>query len=93
MPENAKAENMRFVSNTIWVCLLNCGSAQAALEKARELTIDLLTNGWLQIEELRADGSERTRYDELLRIREMYVPELIIRLHRALQESRSIVPR
>ncbi|GJJ14822.1 hypothetical protein Clacol_009090 [Clathrus columnatus] len=63
-----------------------------ALEKARELIVDLLTHGWLQIQELNGDG-DQSRQAELLRIREMYVPELVIRLHRALCESRSITPR
>ena len=33
------------------------------------------------------------RDSELARVREIYVPELIIRLHRCLYESRSLIPR
>ncbi|KAF8530254.1 nuclear pore protein 84/107 [Hysterangium stoloniferum] len=63
----------------------------ASLRKAREQILDLLTNSWLQTEQITED-IDNIRSAELMRIREMYVPELIIRLHRALYESRRLVP-
>ncbi|KIJ51179.1 hypothetical protein M422DRAFT_223628 [Sphaerobolus stellatus SS14] len=64
---------------------------ESTLRKAREQIIDLLTNNWLQSGEI--ESPDTARQSELERIREMYVPELLIRLQRTLFESRSLVPR
>ncbi|RDX54330.1 hypothetical protein OH76DRAFT_1341693 [Lentinus brumalis] len=57
------------------------------IEQAREDTIKLLTTDWLT-SELEVKNSDRRRRD-LVRIRQIYIPELIIRLHSILVNSRS----
>ncbi|TFK77939.1 hypothetical protein K466DRAFT_124153 [Polyporus arcularius HHB13444] len=57
------------------------------IEQAREDTIKLLTTDWLT-SELEVKNSDRRRRD-LVRIRQTYIPELIIRLHSILVNSRS----
>ncbi|EPS94050.1 hypothetical protein FOMPIDRAFT_1044042 [Fomitopsis schrenkii] len=60
------------------------------LSQAREQVTKLLTNDWLIIEAERTATDRRRR--ELLRIRQIYIPELIIRLHSLLVASRSKAP-
>ncbi|KZT29989.1 hypothetical protein NEOLEDRAFT_1126698 [Neolentinus lepideus HHB14362 ss-1] len=57
-----------------------------ALEQAREETVQLLTSDWLVV-----DGGDR-RGKELKRIRRIYIPEFITRLHMMLAESRVLFP-
>jgi len=65
---------------------------ETALKGAQEQVLDLLTHGWLQLEHL-GECSDAARESELARVREIYIPELIIRLHRSLYESRTLIPR
>ncbi|TFY77691.1 hypothetical protein EWM64_g6318 [Hericium alpestre] len=58
--------------------------------QAREQIVKLLTTDWL-IAESDINGGDR-RLRELTRIRQLYVPELIIRLHAMLVNSRSKIP-
>ncbi|KZT66080.1 hypothetical protein DAEQUDRAFT_813825 [Daedalea quercina L-15889] len=60
------------------------------LQQAREQVIKLLTNDWLIIDAERTAADRRRR--ELVRIRQIYIPELVIRLHSLLVASRSKVP-
>ncbi|KAF8573972.1 hypothetical protein K439DRAFT_890278 [Ramaria rubella] len=65
---------------------------ESSLEKGKDHVVDLLTHGWLQPEQL-GESPDRSRESELSRVREMYTPELVIRLHRSLYESRTLIPR
>lgn len=58
---------------------------------AREQVIKLLTTEWLVSEAERSDPTDR-RIRELIRIRQIFIPELILRLHTALYESRVYIP-
>ncbi|KIP04648.1 hypothetical protein PHLGIDRAFT_109298 [Phlebiopsis gigantea 11061_1 CR5-6] len=60
------------------------------VEQAREQIIILLTTEWLVADSERRTGDRRTR--ELIRIRQLYIPELIIRLHAMLYNSRTRIP-
>ncbi|TFY52382.1 hypothetical protein EVJ58_g10050 [Rhodofomes roseus] len=60
------------------------------LQQAREQVLKLLTNDWLIIDAERTAVDRRRR--ELIRIRQIYIPELIIRLHALLVASRSKMP-
>ncbi|KAK1227800.1 Nucleoporin nup84 [Marasmius sp. AFHP31] len=60
------------------------------IEQAREQILKLLTSEWLVTEGMPGGGETRRR--ELVRIRQIYVPELIIRLHFTLINSRSKFP-
>ncbi|KAH9929251.1 nuclear pore protein 84/107 [Fomitopsis serialis] len=64
------------------------------LRQAREQVTKLLTNDWLIIDAERtaSESSIDRRRRELVRIRQIYIPELIIRLHALLVASRSKVP-
>ncbi|KAI0794788.1 hypothetical protein C8Q74DRAFT_1366170 [Fomes fomentarius] len=57
------------------------------IEQAREDTIKLLTTDWLMADVEVNDGERRRR--DLVRIRQIYIPEPIIRLHSILVTSRS----
>ena len=63
---------------------------QTLVEQAREQIIVLLTTEWLVADSERSRGDRRTR--ELTRIRQIYIPELIIRLHAMLYTSRTRIP-
>ncbi|KAI0942549.1 hypothetical protein AcW1_003147 [Taiwanofungus camphoratus] len=60
------------------------------LQQAREQVIKLLTTEWLVSDVEKGNGDRRG--GELIRIRQIYIPELIIRLHAMLVTSRSRVP-
>ncbi|KAI8970749.1 nuclear pore protein 84/107 [Trametes punicea] len=61
------------------------------IEQAHELVVKLLTTDWLVSDSETRTGSVK-RHHDLVRIRQIYVPELIIRLHSTLVNSRSRVP-
>ncbi|KAI0067354.1 hypothetical protein BV25DRAFT_1877263 [Artomyces pyxidatus] len=60
------------------------------IEQAHELIIKLLTTDWL-VPESEPIGRER-HHRELTRIRQLYIPELILRLHVMLLSSRDRIP-
>ena len=62
---------------------------QTLIEQAREQVLKLLTTDWLVLDLPR--GAERRRRD-LARIRQIYVPELVLRLHVLLVGSRNRIP-
>ncbi|KZV90878.1 hypothetical protein EXIGLDRAFT_676668 [Exidia glandulosa HHB12029] len=63
----------------------------ARIDTLHERTLSLLENRWLM--PLNDDEPVNKRREELNVVRQIYVPELVIRLHAALMESRRIVPR
>lgn len=63
---------------------------RSTLDAARERVVRLLTTEWLVPDGERGAGDRRTK--ELLRIRQVFVPELIIRLHAMLFSSRTRIP-
>ncbi|KAF8492248.1 nuclear pore protein 84/107 [Gautieria morchelliformis] len=65
---------------------------ETTLKRAQQQVLDLLTHGWLQLDQL-GETSDATRWSELARVREIYIPELVIRLHRCLYDSRTVIPR
>ncbi|THH14665.1 hypothetical protein EW146_g5692 [Bondarzewia mesenterica] len=60
------------------------------IDQAREEVMTLLTTDWLITDPSSAGGDHRLR--ELTRIRQIYIPELIIRLHVLLVDSRMKIP-
>lgn len=66
------------------------GRYRAAIDQAHEQITVLLTTEWLisGVDPMAADRRKR----DLIRIRQIYIPELIIRLHFALVESRQWMP-
>ncbi|KAI1789328.1 nuclear pore protein 84/107 [Ganoderma leucocontextum] len=60
------------------------------IEQAREQVVKLLTTDWLMLDVDVPNGDRRRR--DLIRIRQTYIPELIIRLHSILVGSRSRIP-
>lgn len=63
---------------------------KAVIEEARDQITKLLTSEWL-VTEVEAGGGDRRR-QELIRIRQIYIPELIVRLHVLLFTSRRWIP-
>ncbi|GJE90630.1 nuclear pore complex protein [Phanerochaete sordida] len=63
---------------------------RSTLDAARERVVRLLTTEWLVPDSARGSSDRRTK--ELLRIRQIYVPELVIRLHAMLYSSRARIP-
>jgi len=63
---------------------------QSLVGQAREQIIKLLTSEWLVSDVENPAGDSRRR--ELIRIRQIYIPELIIRLHAMLFISRHHIP-
>ncbi|KAF9557921.1 hypothetical protein CPC08DRAFT_819621 [Agrocybe pediades] len=63
------------------------------IDQAHEQIVRLLTVEWLIAEEEAEDDAEKQRQNELARIRQIYVPELIIRLHYILFGSRKLIPQ
>ncbi|KAG2115553.1 hypothetical protein BD769DRAFT_1363425 [Suillus cothurnatus] len=57
------------------------------MDQAYDAVVKLLTSDWMMGDEI---GDRRSR--ELTRIRHIYVPELILRLHVMLYASREHVP-
>ncbi|KAJ3474231.1 hypothetical protein NLI96_g12576 [Meripilus lineatus] len=60
------------------------------VDQAREQAVKLLTTEWLVSDVEKGNGDRRRR--ELIRIRQIYIPELIIRLHTILFVSRTLIP-
>ncbi|EIW52209.1 uncharacterized protein TRAVEDRAFT_156299 [Trametes versicolor FP-101664 SS1] len=61
------------------------------IEQAHEQVVKLLTTEWLVSDaDSRANAAKRAR--DLVRIRQIYIPELIVRLHATLVNSRSRLP-
>ncbi|OBZ72749.1 hypothetical protein A0H81_06689 [Grifola frondosa] len=63
---------------------------KSLVDQAREQVTKLLTTDWL-VSDVEHRGDDRRRHD-LIRIRQIYVPELIIRLHVMLTASRGRIP-
>jgi len=60
------------------------------IDAAEEKIMKLLTSEWL-VTDVESGGGDRRRQD-LIRIRQIYIPELIIRLHQMLFASRLTIP-
>ncbi|KZS95164.1 hypothetical protein SISNIDRAFT_484035 [Sistotremastrum niveocremeum HHB9708] len=61
----------------------------AKIEDLKDKTLELLQQDWLQP----SYDEDAARDHDLRRIRKMYIPELILRLHRALFDSRKHIPK
>jgi len=61
------------------------------VDEAYEKTVKLFTTEWLVSDVSRVDGDRRRR--ELIRVRQIFIPELVIRLHSILYESRTRIPK
>ncbi|KAH9951311.1 nuclear pore protein 84/107 [Amylocystis lapponica] len=77
--------NMNRDTRTAWI-----NDYKNLLEYARSQVMKLLTTEWLT-SDVALGGVERRRRD-LMRIRQIYIPELIIRLHSTLTASRNRFP-
>lgn len=64
---------------------------KALVDEAYEKTVKLFTIEWLVSDVTRIDGDRRRR--ELIRVRQIFIPELAIRLHSILYESRTQFPK
>lgn len=64
---------------------------ETLVEEACEKTVKLLTTEWLVSDVSRVDGDRRRR--ELIRVRQVFIPELVIRLHNILYDSRTRLPK
>lgn len=64
---------------------------KALVDEAYEKTVKLFTTEWLVSDVTRIDGDWRRR--ELIRVRQIFIPELAIRLHSILYESRVQFPK
>jgi len=63
---------------------------KSVTNSAEEQVTKILTTEWLVSESERNDADRRSR--ELIRIRQIFIPELILRLHSVLYESRRWIP-
>ena len=61
------------------------------VDEAYEKTMKLFTTEWLVSDVSRVDGDRRRR--EFIRVRQIFIPELVIRLHSILYESRTRAPK
>lgn len=64
---------------------------EARVNEAFEKVIKLLTTEWLVSDVSRIDGDRRRR--ELIRVRQIFIPELVIKLHSILYDSRTRFPK
>ena len=64
---------------------------KALVDEAYEKAVKLFTTEWLVSDVSRVDGDRRRR--ELIRVRQIFIPELVIRLHSILYKSRTRVPK
>ena len=64
---------------------------RTTVDEAYEKTVKLFTTEWLVSDVSRIDGDRRRR--ELIRVRQIFIPELAIRLHGILYESRTRFPK
>ncbi|KAI0350765.1 hypothetical protein OH77DRAFT_1412455 [Trametes cingulata] len=62
------------------------------IEQAREQVVKLLTTDWLVSDPATRTSTGIKRPRDLVRIRQIYIPELILRLHTTLVNSRSRIP-
>ncbi len=63
---------------------------QSSINQAKFHIVKLLTSEWLVSESDPSNADQRTK--DLIRIRQIYIPELIIRLHYLLFNSRQLFP-
>ncbi len=63
---------------------------QSSINQAKFHIVKLLTSEWLVSEDDPSNADQRTK--DLIRIRQIYIPELIIRLHYLLFNSRQLFP-
>ncbi|KZT51988.1 nuclear pore protein 84/107 [Calocera cornea HHB12733] len=64
-------------------------SYSSAVSDARDLTLDILTMRWLEV--LKDDPALPERPRQVRRLRQLYIPELVMRLHRVLYQARDEV--
>lgn len=76
-----EAPQMNQETRTVWL-----EDYKLLLQQAREQVVKLLTTEWLVVDTSASGGERRRR--ELSRIRQIYVPELIMRVHSLLVASR-----
>lgn len=67
-------------------------SYTSKIDEANRATVDLLESSWLQLDLDNDTMEDERRASELARIRHIFIPELIFRLHALLFSSREIVP-
>lgn len=60
-----------------------------AIERTEVSTLDLLTSQWLRFD---LETSSSSRSSELARIRQVFIPDLVMRLHNLLMSNRHIHP-
>jgi nuclear pore complex protein Nup107 len=63
----------------------------SAVERVHADTVALLTSRWLRFS-VRADSRAADRRKELRRIRQIFVPDLVLRLHHVLVDNRARLP-
>ena len=67
-------------------------SLHAAVDKTHTQTCALLTASWLRFHVSQRDERGITRRRELRRIRQIFVPDLVLRLHRQLVDNKNYLP-
>ncbi|KAF8884657.1 nuclear pore protein 84/107 [Infundibulicybe gibba] len=83
--QSLEASHMNKETRSAWLA-----DYRGLIDQARDQITKLLTSEWL-VTDVEIGGGDRRRR-ELIRIRQMYVPELIIRLHVLLFTSRHRIP-
>ena len=64
----------------------------AAIDKTERATISILTGDWLEIDPPTTLPADTSRRAELARIRQIFVPDLILRLHAVLTTHHAFSP-
>lgn len=64
---------------------------EALVNEVFEKVMKLLTTEWLVSDVSRIDGDRRRK--ELIRVRQIFIPELVIKLHKILYDSRTRFPK
>ena len=64
---------------------------EGLVDEVFEKVMKLLTTEWLVSDVSRIDGDRRRR--QLIRVRQIFIPELVIRLHGVLYDSRTRFPK
>ena len=64
---------------------------ETLVDEVFEKSVKLLTTEWLVSDVSRVDGDRRRR--ELIRVRQVFIPELVIKLHNVLYNSRTLFPK
>ncbi|KAL7410578.1 nuclear pore protein 84/107 [Mrakia frigida] len=67
-------------------------SFTSTVDKAHLATVDLLKSSWLKLDLDGETMEDERRLSELARIRHIFVPELVFRLHNLLFETRELIP-